>query len=641
MNKIRSIFGSGRTKIAIILIIMFSIASSYIAFSPITPNNLLDGSWKYALIKTKHLAPPMIFGKDIDFTWGPLGALAAGQVLISDKFGGFWAFRYLLLLATLFAIAFFFIRFSRTMKTKDFYSLFLVSAIFPILLYKIDVAWGALAFYLAYLSALPDQETRKRQIYISSLALLAAIALSLKISVGFHLCALTGLSIAAYSFIEKEARFPALITGSFCMASLIIWNRATGSGIAEFLAYIKNGVQVSSLYSEYMINSFDIAHYRLWFYLVPVIIIILNTYLGYRSGNIWSALIIFVSTFALYKNGFVRAEGHMIRFFTAQWFILICLASASKDKWDDKLLRKTFIFLFVFWFLTFQIESSWTTDYKMFVPQGYLIDSAIDLPRSINPYHSFALAQKESEYNLNKLRIRFKRLFNKLDKYCTNFDTITFLPFQLSFAELTKAKWMPLPTLQLYHSRQAFAYLEKDKKLFAGENAVDYIVIGKLAIDERSPAAEMSHIIKEIIGGYALIDEADNYMILKKNSSTKKAHESGSNIAGRTKGALVHVKVKHMKRQPWFGMQTALFKGPQFSIKIGTGDGRSSVWRMYASQLESGAYFGIPGASLEDTIRGTNSAYNGPITIEFLPEMFAGIAINRSPETEVRIVSFN
>ncbi len=631
MNNLPSFINRRTVAVSLIVLLIISFAPSGLIFSPLRGNEL-DGSWQYAISRTKHLSPPMIFGKDIAFTFGPLGFLLAGPVLPDEKFSPTHAFSYSMNLLLILAMLFIFINMAIKAGNPIFWLLTMLALPYPLLFFRSATAWSGLATLLAMAAVSEGSSNTARKTCLALLAFLGPFALMVRYPLGLLFFLMLGLALLA-NLHDQDGRGFLLGLAAFSTAGIVIlWKIFSGGGIASLITYLVIGAQISSRYCEYMMsNKALLVAGALWFYAVPLMIIVTNTILGRKLGNNWIAAILAVSSFMLFKEGFVRADAHILTFFPGQWYILLGITSLLHLPAKRSFFSALLVSLVVMWLICYQAVLSEGKIKTMFIPRDDIIQNIKELPASLNPSSSFNSAAAMSSDKFNGLKQQYYGLFKKLDACCTPNKTITFLPWELLFAELVKAKWRPLPTLQLYHSEQVPSYMDLDRELFSGSSPVDIIVLGTKSLDGRSSVAELSHILKEVVEGYRVSDKSDGYFILKRRNRNAPLVFTPYVQGKACNDPLLFIKALNVKKHPWFDVQNIMFKGPQFSIEISRGN-KKDKWRAYASQLEEGAFYNIPGTDLEQVLSGERTGKYDKISVRLVPEIFAGICLNSSPE---------
>lgn len=629
---IKSIWSNIWVKFIVIALVVLSNYSTLLTFQPINIHYTIDGSALFAISKTRTLTPPLIIGKDIGYTYGPLSSLW-GPVL-PDSNLSFHVIGLIISILLIILTIYLLIALARNANGWRFWSLVILVALFPfpdmsmcgfVFAALVDVPWIQLGLMLAVTSLFGLPGSRLKSISLPLLSLLAALGMFLKFTIGFHLFFLFIVTLCINIISKTDKRLIYATVGIYLTSLLSIWFVLTGGGLTAFFTYLVHGFQTSSYYSEFkIINLFSG-----FLYLLPLAIVILNVIFGFYIGGIGLGAILLCNSFLLFKHGFVSADTHMFSFFIAEWFVLFCLAGLITIKKTTLKINIAYISLILFWFIGYQGVRYGVMDSR-YLPTE-IFTGLGNVTQIFQPVKNFNAAKNQTISNLVDLRERHKNLFDKLDKYCSPEKTITFLPWDLYFAGLVKSRWQPLPTFQLYVSAWMPGFMARDKALFYGDSPPDFIVLGQEGLDDRSPVAEMSHILPAIIERYEVLDKADGYLILKLRKTRLVLKYAGYD-AGLNGSKLIFIKSAGMKRQPWFEIQKLFFKGPQFSIVIALKDGKYLRYRVHATQLERGVFFSLPGVRMEDLFYpGVNNALNGPLTVMFIPEVFADISIRKSP----------
>ena len=632
---IKSILSNTWIKSIILTIIILSNYSALFVFHPVHIDYIIDGSALYAISKTRMLDTPLILGKDIGYTYGPLTSLW-GSVLPDSSFFIFGIGLFINILIVILTI-YLLINLTKTMDAWRFWPLVMALAIFPlpdlsmsVFAAMIDVPWIQLGLLLAITSAYAPKEERIKNISLPLLALLSALGMFLKFTIGFHLFGILAIALLLHILSKANRSWIYAAIGIYIISLISIWYILTGGGIPSFFSYLIHGFITASNYSEFKIINLS----SNLLYLFPIAILIINMIFSFYIGGFWLSLILLFNSFLFFKHGFVSADTHIFSFFAAEWFIMLCFAGMITAKKPKLALNVLFAFLMLVWFIgyvgmRFGVRPSPYMPTEIFTGLGKTASL-------VHPAKNFNDAKKQSIIYFSYLRERHKRLFDKLDKYCRPENTITFLPWELYFAELVKSRWLPIPTFQIFVSAYMPGFMIRDKAFFSGASSPDFIVLGQEGLDDRSPTEEMTHILPEILEHYEVIDKADGFLILKRRQI--KLTLKYADYTGDLKGSkLIYIKTNNIKKQPWFELQKTIFKGPQFSIVLFLKDGKYVRYRVHATQLERGVFFSLPGINMEELFYPTQkNPIDGPVSIMFIPEVFTDICINKSPTLKIQ-----
>jgi hypothetical protein len=647
------------------LLVLSAYAASF-SFSPVDMVNGLDGSWFYAFSKIITLKPPMILGRDISITYGPLSSLW-GPVLPGSQFefyrGVGLLINVLLVLLAAAAAALF----ARVSTGRRFWPLAVLLGIYPILaighlqglgssqqnwthlfplleIHLSDVRWTQLGLMLAVISAvgiadndpvLAAQKELLPGVCFVLLAMLAATGMFVKFSTGWELLLFSMFAFAWRILTRPRLRWNLIAVGVYLLTLTLLWHIETGGGLSSLGEYLADGLRVSSSYSEFSISNISMKDVQL--YLFPAGIVALDAVLGYLAGGLGLGGLLFFNSFLQFKHSVVRADSHLFIFFAAQTFTLLCLAGVLSLRKSRRVTDALYFALLVLWFSGFQSLLSYADVADPFQPRNHVFSGLVKTLDLASPGRSFAVAEAGSVAGFAQFRKEHQALFSKLNALCSPEKSITILPWELSAAELTTCRWRPMPTLQMYISAQFPGLQASERAVFSGPAAPDIVLLdGRGGIDHRSLIADMSHIMPEILERYEVAAVDGFYLILKRRA--KPLHlRCAPNGIGPHANKLLRIRVAGLKNQPWFNLQNALFKGPEFNMLLTRQDSRGSRNRVFASQLQDWTYFSVSGTSWEELFQPLRAdAPDNPINIQFVPVCFAESAVNLTaiPEME-------
>ena len=444
----------------------------------------LDASWAYAL-NDIHIKGSYIFGKDVFFTFGPLGYLlqpfCCREIVIQA-----FIFKMAIIIAFIFSLFCF-----RKRKNSN---IFLALIVLNFVCFGYDM-FEFLAVMLAMVCLFAKNRVRYSGLIL--LNLLACFMLFAKFNIGITCIATLIFTIIASRF-KKE----------FVLVSLTIW--AAGlllityfyfGSLSILLNWFKVSFTIASGYSEAMLMQL---HGLNVFYLAAALTV-LGLYLSlwiddYKNNAKYSKvfLILLPSMFFMFKSGFVRADMHMMLFFTYILAVVPVLYFFVKNVSVKKLIIM------------------------------YIL--ALILPiRHISPgcVLSFILELKQGKeiYTTNEYLLPADWVRD------TNKTKIEFLPFDFGYIKKNKIIAHYNPILQLY----SVYTRELDMKSAADytEQQTDFIVIDRNeSIDGRNMILDNPATWDAIRENYYVKDFKSNKILLAKKtkrvSYKYKTFEKGS-----------------------------------------------------------------------------------------------------------------
>ncbi len=326
----------------------------------------VDGSWQLALTEA-HLAG-LAFGRDIVFTYGPLGYLVAGSAVWS-AYRGMVAFAFAL--AALCALA---VAINLTGRAS-----FAVKCAFVIAIaFAVTEAWTPDVFLLSLMLLWVSPWTRAARGSAPAVAIgfLSGLALLVKFNLGIaavagglavfalpgfpprlntaralaFLVAVVVASGASFAY-AKSGVLVSLALAAVAAAALLARDRASGVPSSIFAAvavlcaiavailpaygeYLQYSLQIASGYSSAMMIEGPSWQLVLAFGVLAVVALILAG--NVRTLGLGVALALALVAFLEFKEGFVRQDGHVIFTFWAAFSIVALVIPSSAS---SRLLR--------------------------------------------------------------------------------------------------------------------------------------------------------------------------------------------------------------------------------------------------------------------------------------------------------------
>jgi len=499
----------------ILLLSVFVVLPKNLFFLPF---NGLDNSWILALnmAVNQHL----IYGKDFFFNYGPLGFLFTGQVVFIHKI--YVILFHLFLLGCLIFIIHYFIKQlkSRLSKVVFFLILFATSSsiyferAFLLLLIS-------LFFTLYYLS------TRKRfSIFI--VGFIALLSFYIKLNTGLILTALLLIFFAFLVIVKKEKpRFFIYFTIGYFAIILLLSVLLH----VDLVGYLKASLDLINYYNDAVslpapINILVIIAAIIGLYLI---IFLTNIKLIFSSKErLLIYFFIAFSAFLLFKEGFVRADVHMLVFFTN----VIPLAGLLYFFENEQPLKKHL--LIGIWVTTIFCLIS----VRQLIPQNNLFLQAYNQIASV-PYKDFIFneypSRLKSAANYGKKSSKFPdRILDKL-----NGKSVDILPTDISYIYFNNLKYNPRPVIQSYAAYSE--YLDgMNAKKYSSQSSPDYLLYAFGSIDYRHPFWDESATKLTMLTNYEINDTLhlpfinsnlvtnQDFILLNKRISPLKLVEIGS-----------------------------------------------------------------------------------------------------------------
>ena len=286
--------------------------------APLAPGGGTDGSWITAL----HVGAfrGLDWGTDLVYTYGPLGYLTVPRMYYATMgtIGALYvALAYFALAVTILAAA------RRSFALPIAIGLaFLTSSAFRMISpdETTQFAVVAIAFCLG-IAALREPSLGERRWYPAALAaagFLAAMHALIKLNAGLTVV-LIGFVVAACGGPGRRLRDIAVFGGALVVSLVLIWVTIAGQALGSLPDYLRYSLEIVSGYAGYQFNE---EGGREWEYLaLPLVVLAVALTLweatrGWpRDRQLAAAALTALVTFSLFKQGFVRHDGHSLAFF--------------------------------------------------------------------------------------------------------------------------------------------------------------------------------------------------------------------------------------------------------------------------------------------------------------------------------------
>lgn len=320
MNRIHLAIKNGARSEAFFLSAFFLLAflSVFSLSGTLLPFLELTASWQTVL---EYAARSKLqFGRDIVFTYGPLGYL-----------GTIYSQGHLVVQRIAFALAWAALTaWSATTIVQKLSGLpkgvFIAWVLFFYSRGGMDVQ-AYLVLACGYMILAEDVQRRKgvSSIFIIFFALLALIKFT------FFITAVAGVVLSSLAYVvKKQGKASVVILLSFGAAFMILW-MAAGQQLANLSPWIKGSLEITGGYSEAMTVVPDTWVLRLCLsamalFFAAVVLRITSTRLNMSSAG--SLLLITLCTFLSWKHGFVRADDHVFYFI---YFLPVSFAVVLAD----------------------------------------------------------------------------------------------------------------------------------------------------------------------------------------------------------------------------------------------------------------------------------------------------------------------
>jgi hypothetical protein len=402
------------------------------------PGPGLDPSWNAGL--AMGVDQGLHWGRDVVFTYGPLGFLQTQLVWFSDQ--TVLSFLYSGLIYVVFCIGLVWALRRRLPLLLACLGAFVVVAVLPLLELSLLSALLASARLLE-----PGAEHTPRQLngFVLAAAAFAAPAALIKLSTGplvavVLLLALIGARAGARRIVAYVVLLAALLA--------VLW-AATGQSFGDVPTFVGGTLQVSGGYSSAMLRSTDVAAWKVTAATIAAMALTIALVLAawraeYRDrGARWTTtLAVGLAAFAIYKEGIVRVDaGHLTVLFANACVLWIVVGFRVGRRWW---VPATAVVVFA---ISLPLRPAGTADNLNFVSN---VRFAVDQARSlVSPGRREATMESgrsgmQGTYALTPAALRALRG-----------HSVAVEPWEIAAAWAYRLDWKPLPVFQNYSAYTA------------------------------------------------------------------------------------------------------------------------------------------------------------------------------------------
>lgn len=472
--------------------------STWPAYS-LYPGIGLDPSWQAAL----HLAAAehLQFGRDITFTYGPLGYLVVPVLYYEDTGRSAILFAGCAHIATTASLVWLSFRAAPALAALPL----------SFVLASVSARMG-IAEELAILTVLLSLSLVRRRPSPTPLATAAIIGLAvagsilvlIKFNAGLIALGAGGLLVLSTHQWRKLGLFALVFVSGLCLVWLL-----TGNAISNLPSFLTGSIEVASGFSSAMGIE---ATGRRWEYAaapIVVLLVVLVALDGFVTLPLQSAAagvgLLGLTVFAMLKHGFVRHDAHAVEFFASM--LLLSVALASRRDW----LRTSV--------LTVALFAAFSASSHLLPTQLWLpMESARGFLDHLGAITSLEQRQAVVEAGRNRLRAEYALDSSTLAAMTSKTGHID--PWESGVAwAYPEVTWRPLPTIQSYvaYSR---ALDERNQAFLLSERAPE-VVLREIpqAIDARNPLAESPLATIQLFCQYAEAQVTQRWQLLQRVSN--------------------------------------------------------------------------------------------------------------------------
>jgi hypothetical protein len=290
----------------------------------------LDASWNAGLAMA--VEQGLHWGRDIVFTYGPLGFLQTGSVWFTGQ--TVLSFLYSGLVYVVFCVGLVWALRRRLPLVLACVAAFVAVAVLPLLEMSLLSAVFA-CFWL--LEGGAERTPRQLDAFVVAGATFAAPAALIKLSTG-PLVALV-LLIALVGARAGARRIVAYLVLLAAELLLLWW--ATGQSLGDVPDFVSHTIEISSGYSSAMLRSTDVASWKVtaasaaaMALTVALVVAAWRAPWRDRRGRWAGAVLVALAAFAIYKEGVVRVDaGHLTVYFANACILWIAVGFGGARRW--------------------------------------------------------------------------------------------------------------------------------------------------------------------------------------------------------------------------------------------------------------------------------------------------------------------
>lgn len=476
----------------------------------------LDKSWIYAL---SHLPQTdYSFGKDVFFTYGPLGYL-----LIPSPVGDIFARTMIFLLAAHLLLGV--LLFLHWRVTSNRLGVLIFTTVYLLLNMLSFVNTTTLEifsdYYLIMICGLAFSLGLKREKWLAFSLTICALISSLQVFMKFN----TGAAATAQFFVAVAVVFirspakrkTALTAVAIYLITFLTLSLVLIGGPGRIATWFRASLEIASEFSAAM--SIAGARFGLleWLATFAVFLTLTAWLLLKKSTAGLVALCTLPVMLATFKSGFVRQDSHEMVYFLAISLVM-CLIVVCVER-TNELVAAVIAFLLVFAVTTDAKQrwwgpTNWTAQASNILS---LKPGMMKIGRLMRLKQWEKSLAEQSHNSLSSLRLPDGWLDN-VDRQRQTFDVV---PTEINYCPANDLKWNPTPTLQSY-----VAYTDWLDNLnaghFRGQNSPDFVLVSYYTIDYRHLLWDTPSTWRMLLNNYeiAQIKPEANLMMLKRKPVT-------------------------------------------------------------------------------------------------------------------------
>jgi hypothetical protein len=553
---------------------------SIVAF-PRFASNELDPSW--SMVLSYALNRNLQFGKDIIFTYGPLGYLM-GRTYAGIHFYSHIIWQFVSAAVFAWVVVRTAGHFSPVRGFFYYFYFLLLGTLFD------DAFHGIIIVLIGW--DLIREAPRDKQLLPSAMSgVLAVISLvkfpDLVLSVVAVSC------VCIYDLMCKRYRRGLLIVASYGLVFITIWT-SIGQSPVNIPAYISSSLEITRGYNEGLNWEETNTIFNLG--LATVLTLVFYSILYYithpeKIKTMFLILLFAISLYLQWKHGFVQPNRfHLVGFFIFGLFPLVALRPSLEDVERAQKAKNLLLFI---------AGATSLAGIHLAMPQLTIYAVPVWPDRMVGNLESIIRLRRlhatyEERWKRDQSRFNMPRVTREVGS-----ASLDVLGYQQGIALFNDFHYTPRPIFQS-HSTHTPRLIQANVDFFKSKSAPEYVLQRYQTIDHRFPSLDEARVLNVIFANYRFLFAENGYLLWKKkgNSTTNISFSPKLYRAEKIRfnerielDELRHGNVwVTLKYEPSFlGMIRALlYKPPPVRITVFDGDTTLGVFNLARPMVEDG-----------------------------------------------------
>lgn len=489
------------------------------------PGAGLDPSWLIGI--NRAFLENLQFGKDIAFTFGPLGFTWGIPLLLDYNIWRFALvfsiFNHLLLTYSIYTL------FKRHVIKYHMYAIFIPLLVLSMSTTLLDYRLNISIFLLIYMficSPESQNSQSRTYAYIIFMGLLLSTSSLIKFNMFILSISTIFATIISLLLLRRNILYGICLSISYLFFLILLW-MFIGQDIINLVPFFLKESEIFRGYNDAMaIKGPD---WQIYVGLISIAFIFIIFIISTLNNN-WKTYIFLILSsnilFASFKHGFVRHDLHVFGFFQIYLLflglILLIIIDDTNKIYND--LRYINIFIIM------MISAS-----MIYISPSVLDDNVIEKVDSYKATIQF-LQDPEAFYSTVAAHRELIKSQYQIDEnailYIGN-DSIDIFPWDVSLCEAYDLNWSPRPVFQSYSTYTNHLDMINSRH-FIGTKSPKMILYAYKSIDGRYPLFDEPATIRTIIFNYEYITEAGEFVLLKKSPNSREMSINEVDLGGVT-----------------------------------------------------------------------------------------------------------